>query len=1053
MKNKYIKLLICFVIITLMFTGCNSKKENNEVTQNESIKIDKEEVIEEETDDKPSSGSSNNNQKPSNSGSSNNNQKPSNSGSSNNDDKQSNNSTSENNKKPSNGSTTENNQKPSNSGSSNNNEKPSNGGTTNTTTKYGTVVIKYVDEDNESIATPKTDNTAKVGSTYNYKAPSIIGYTNINTTESVSITKENEKKEIIFKYANQDFVPYISLYFVTPTVKTGEETKLKFYVTDYYQREYRDDDNSKTFTIRISVDGKQDIVKTLSAGVHEISLGSFANEGNVDFTIMATDQYGRNSHKIYHYFRVKNVTPRKEYSMTTADLTKYNIKNDDSYAIRKYVDVNEISDNIINTMSEAYDNESVPDGKYVVLIPRNINDNNKFGYKLYKYVRVKYSSTYNKDNVLQESVNTRTGLQNFLDDKVKEGYNYVKLLPGTYRIDHQKSIYMPSNLTLDMNQATIKLNQFTGDSAYMLSLDNTYDSHLINGNFEGDYYEHDYINSPNNSEWPLGIGLSGNAEYSSIENVNVRDITGYGVVTSMSKKEGYTYFQPTGLSNFKNVDINRQTGEEINNPNRLTSDYKDLSKVIGTSKYIQISKYLGYQGRIGNSWNLIVHFYDENKKLIESVDGYQYRRIKLPVNAKFLRVTLLNAKGITNEDASNLTVVYFKVPTNSIVKNVLIDNARCVGMAPSQMNNLLFTDMEFTRNGQTGAFSAMDAEDGWDQMQDITFRNLDFHDNHRNDFLTCAGHNFIVENMIRGNLHIYGRTNSFVYENNKNSTTSNLKVFANYIARGGYYRIQNNNLKSASIGSDNNNFSWPIHIKNTTFTERAVSVVELDETTKKFKQTSGYYKNCKLIYNNPDRMGTGEGVFKNCIISGYNGENFGGYYIDSTFENITGNMHKTFQFENCKISNINVNGGAYEPHLYIDNSTITNYSHNNIYWSEGYYMDIRNSTINNEQHFLRTPTYSVKYPVIFTNNKITLNGDKGLITFYDNRQHGDYERTYFMLDNNTINAPNSKYVFTGLTDTKDNKFGIILKGNTLNSGLTYLEPNVESYPNITVTRK
>ena len=84
---------------------------------------------------------------------------------------------------------------------------------------------------------------------------------------------------------------------------------------------------------------------------------------------------------------------------------------------------------------------------------------------------------------------------------------------------------MPSNLTLDMNQATIKLNQFTGDSAYMLSLDNTYDSHLINGNFEGDYYEHDYINSPNNSEWPLGIGLSGNAEYSSIENVNVRDIT------------------------------------------------------------------------------------------------------------------------------------------------------------------------------------------------------------------------------------------------------------------------------------------------------------------------------------------------------------------------------------------------------------------------------------------------------------------------------------------------------------------------------------------------
>ena len=58
-----------------------------------------------------------------------------------------------------------------------------------------------------------------------------------------------------------------------------------------------------------------------------------------------------------------------------------------------------------------------------------------------------------------------------------------------------------------------------------------------------------------------------------------------------------------------------------------------------------------------------------------------------------------------------------------------------------------------------------------------------------------------------------------------------------------------------------------------------------------------------------------------------------------------------------------------------------------------------------------------------------------------------------MLDNNIINALNSKYLFTGLTGTKDNKFGITLKGNTLNSGLTYLEPNVETYPNITVTRK
>ena len=72
------------------------------------------------------------------------------------------------------------------------------------------------------------------------------------------------------------------------------------------------------------------------------------------------------------------------------------------------------------------------------------------------------------------------------------------------------------------------------------------------------------------------------------------------------------------------------------------------------------------------------------------------------------------------------------------MKNMLVDNARCVGIAPQQMNNFLFTDIEFTRNGQTAAFCALDAEDGWDGMQDTTFRRLNFHDNYKNEFLTCA---------------------------------------------------------------------------------------------------------------------------------------------------------------------------------------------------------------------------------------------------------------------------------------------------------------------------
>ena len=56
----------------------------------------------------------------------------------------------------------------------------------------------------------------------------------------------------------------------------------------------------------------------------------------------------------------------------------------------------------------------------------------------------------------------------------------------------------------------------------------------------------------------------------------------------------------------------------------------------------------------------------------------------------------------------------------------VIDNARCVGMAPSAMSNLLFENIEISNSGQSSAKCAFDAEDGWDLMQDVTFRKTIF---------------------------------------------------------------------------------------------------------------------------------------------------------------------------------------------------------------------------------------------------------------------------------------------------------------------------------------
>ena len=117
-------------------------------------------------------------------------------------------------------------------------------------------------------------------------------------------------------------------------------------------------------------------------------------------------------------------------------------------------------------------------------------------------------------------------------------------------------------------------------------------------------------------------------------------------------------------------------------------------------------------------------------------------------------------------------------------------------MAQAAMNNMLVEDCEFTRSGQNEAKCAYDAEDGWDMMQDVTFRRLNFHDNPINDFLTCAGHNFIVENMIDGDVHIWGRTKDFVL---RNSNCNEINIGYDDIVRHGVSKIYNNTINGGTI--------------------------------------------------------------------------------------------------------------------------------------------------------------------------------------------------------------------------------------------------------------
>ena len=759
-----------------------------------------------------------------------------------------------------------------------------------------------------------------------------------------------------------------------------------------------------------------------------INIGSFKNLGEQKFSIIATDKYGRNSHELFNFFLVEEKNKEeKEYIMTEEDLSKYNIKNTDTYE-NKYIatlNLEEPTSETVKAELEKIAPTITPTSNTYTCIIADTVGNGEAG-NWWGETIVKYADDYDKDAVMQEATNTRIGLQQLLHDISTKGYSSIKLLPGTYRIDHEESIFIPSNFTLNMNGATIKLNQFTGDSALIITLNNTFDSHVINGIIEGDYYSHDYANSPNNSEWVIGISIGSEAKYSSFENLVVKDITGYGGSNGIAKSRDeslyYTYTNPTSIGDsFKLGDINIKTGEPIESTNRTTSDFISIESYDGIG-YLSVSRYLGYQGNSCNTWNMIAHFYDGEQKYISSADSYFYRRIRVPDGAKYMKVTILEESYPTD-----LSVQYFMVPTHCSFKNIKFENNRCVGLAQSAMKDMLVENCEFTKCGQSSAKCAYDAEDGWDMMQDVTFRKLNFHDNPNNDFLTCAGHNFVIENMVDGKVHFWERTNSYIVRNCDNLNSASLGHTSR--KRSGYVRFCNNTINgNISIGAAEENDDWPLTVKDCNINGRAENTID-----------TGLYLRCDIgKSNNKDNnlnISLGSGNFKDCTISNKSGENMGGIYENCTFENISGNIHGTFNISNSTINNWVTYAGAYDPSYNFTNCELNNFEIIFGYWHQGASTLFNNCNINNEDFLLKLPHYSMKKPVNIINSSFTSNGKDGMIVFYDDRTGGSagelVEQDILTIENNKISLNNSQYVVSGIDKDTVNNINISFRNNEL----------------------
>ena len=660
-------------------------------------------------------------------------------------------------------------------------------------------------------------------------------------------------------------VPYLSTYYVDHTISTGKDLTLKFFVTDFYGRSYTMDRDFYRYKVIVKCDGKEKQVLTnLSAGEHTVTIGSFAQEGTYHYSIVARDQYGRYSHELFNYVRVKNNTSHTNvYTVTTSDLATYGITYNRNREVKQYVNVssaNGNADTIKSLVQKAYNSASVGSGQYVCLIPDRTGTNSYKGInKDWDKVMVKYASDYNKTAVESECANNSTKLTQLLKDKVNAGYNKIIMHRATYVVD-KTGFEIPSGLDFDMNGATFKTNPFTGNGAIIAKMIDCTDTHVHNGTFEGDYFAHDYANSQNNSEWVSGFEMAGSCRYSSLYDVTIKDITGYGLQNSISSSSpnGTTFFPPVLVGDktngFELGDIDTTTGQNVACSYRTrTKDYANISGAIGKSDFLTVSIHLNYQGNEFDSFNMVVYFYDSSRKFIKAVNAYQYRQVKIPEGAYYARTVFL---GKRVKSDWNVHYHFLRVPTHCKFENVTIDNARCVGMAQGQMKDFLVKDCRITNSGQSSATCAYDAEDGWDGMQDAFFENFTLTENPHNGFLTCAGHNFVINNMTSDSMYMWERTR---WVEVKNSTFGGVAIRGGGekdILKHGIARFHDNTVTGLFY---NLNFVSNI-AKNCTFTNDKPQSGILSKCTVK-----GSYVNKEIVnndINNPcvDDYGTFENM-------------------------------------------------------------------------------------------------------------------------------------------------------------------------------------------------
>ena len=661
-------------------------------------------------------------------------------------------------------------------------------------------------------------------------SPMLPGYLTDPTAGWKELSSAEEKTPSSLKY------PYISVYYIKPTLISGERAKIRWYVTDFDHSLVRFGDTAHRFDVELKLTSDRKSFRLwtkadVPSGDGEFDLGTLP-VGEYFVGLKCRDRLsGLDSHTVWHEFRVVekkffDISQSKTLYVDDAALAQYGSRGGDVeriHPIEAEGDCRKLPKDFVDKYLASHQHrESSTRPGYAVYVPAK---NGVPIDRAFSFRRIVYDKDYDCAAAATIAEKNSLGLQRLLDDAAAKGFRKVVMKKGVYRVSHKYTLSLPDRFTFDLGGATLKLNGHAGCSAMMVKLAAVTDSHLVNGTLEGDYYEHDYESKESKaSEWVNGFNVCSISRYSSVENVNCINITGYGGCVG-SGKEGPQpdgvcpykwllgrYIEPTGNAPFSPGAVSLKTGGvDSSDKAQWVSAFVDISSQVKWN-YLQIGRFGGYQGSKMNGWCYAAAFYDSSTNFISGEIAHQFRHVLIPANAKFLRISV----GATNAaHAAEIGAIQtLKWPRNCSIERCRFDRCRAVGLAPNHMSNFLFAENEVSHSGESLATCAFDAEDGWDSMQDVLLLNNYFHDNPNNEILTCAGMNFqFVGN--RASIYLWPRTYSSYIASNDCVT---LNVGIDGRMKTGYVRIEGNRVKNFVLGAQGTSYcGWDFAIRGETF--------------------------------------------------------------------------------------------------------------------------------------------------------------------------------------------------------------------------------------------